>query len=265
MRRALASVERQTLQPYEVIVVDDGSCDDTAQMVAREYPKVRYLYQRQAGVSAARNLGIRQARGAWLCFLDSDDEWLPQKLERQTTQLAAQPGYALVHNDEIWIRDGKRVNPMRKHQKTGGWIFQRCLPLCVISPSAAMIQRRVFDEVGLFDTSLPACEDYDMWLRICARYPVLYLDQALIIKYGGHDDQLSRRYWGMDRFRIQALHKILEADILGPEDRAATITVLSRKLCILISGAKKRGHEDNVRYYRTLQQHYLGDTSEMTL
>ena len=115
---------------------------------------------------------------------------------------------------------------MKKHAKSGGHIFRQCLPLCVISPSSVMIQRSLFDEIGLFDESLPACEDYDLWLRICARHPVLFLQEPMIIKHGGHRDQLSRRYWGMDRFRIQALEKIIDAPGLSPADRIAVAEML---------------------------------------
>ncbi len=100
----------------------------------------------------------------------------------------------VCHTDEIWIRNGRRVNARKKHGKKGGWIFQHCLPLCAMSPSSIMIHRDVFTALGGFDERLPACEDYDLWLRITARYPVLFTRQPLIEKYGGHDDQLSRKY-----------------------------------------------------------------------
>ncbi|MES9936336.1 MAG: glycosyltransferase family A protein, partial [Sedimenticola sp.] len=209
LERALKSVQAQTLPPLEVIVVDDGSEDHTREMVSEKFPRVRYLQQPNRGVSSARNLGISEARGDWIALLDSDDEWLPSKLASQKTRLESQPGHHICHTEEIWIRNGKRVNQMKKHTKQGGAIFQHCLPLCVISPSSVLIHKSVFREVGLFDESLPACEDYDLWLRICARYPVTYVEQPQIVKYGGHEDQLSRRHWGMDRFRLHALEKII--------------------------------------------------------
>jgi glycosyltransferase involved in cell wall biosynthesis len=237
---ALDSVYAQSVSPHEVIVVDDGSTDATRERVSRYYTNVRYLFQQNKGVSSARNTGISAATGDWIALLDSDDRWEPCKLERQQQAIRANPGYQLCHSDEIWIRNGQRVNPMKKHAKYGGRIFRYCLPLCVISPSAVMIHRDLFKEVGLFDETLPACEDYDLWLRICAVYPVLYVDQPLIIKVGGHGDQLSRRYWGMDRFRIQALEKILAAAVLDEQDHAATLEILLDKLAILIQGAVKR-------------------------
>lgn len=237
---ALDSVYAQTLGSHEVIVVDDGSTDTTRQRVTGHYPQVRYIYQHNKGVSSARNTGISAASGDWIALLDSDDRWQPGKLEHQQQALAANPGYRLCHSDETWIRNGKRVNPMKKHAKVGGHIYLQCLPLCVISPSAVMIHRELFEAVGLFDETLPACEDYDLWLRICAVYPVLYVDQPLVIKVGGHEDQLSRRYWGMDRFRIQALEKMLAAGCLGDQDHAVTLKTLHEKIAIMLQGAVKR-------------------------
>ena len=240
---ALDSVHTQSVAPHEIIVVDDGSTDNTRELLARHYPDVRYIFQQNSGVSHARNTGITAASGDWIALLDSDDRWEPRKLEQQQAAIRATPGCRLCHSDEIWIRNGKRVNPMKKHAKHGGWIFRHCLPVCVISPSAVMIHREVFTGIGLFDESLPACEDYDLWLRICAVCPVLYIEQPLIVKTGGHADQLSRRYWGMDRFRIQALEKILAADVLGKQDHAAALETLREKTAVIIQGALKRGNQ----------------------
>ena len=149
---------------------------------------MKVIQQQQCGVSAARNRGILAASGDWIALLDSDDEWLPEKLAQQSRHIAEQPGYRLCHCDELWIRNGKRINPANKHRKKGGWIYEHCLPLCAISPSASILHRSVFDTIGLFDEQLPACEDYDYWLRLCAGEPVLFVEQPLLNKYGGHDD-----------------------------------------------------------------------------
>ncbi len=259
LARALDSVLLQSRPPNEVIVVDDGSSDDTPSLMARRFPGVVYLRQENRGVSAARNHGIRQATSQWLAFLDSDDQWLPHKLERQLALLAAEPHWHIIHNDEIWIRRGRRVNPMKKHAKQGGWIFAHCLPLCVISPSAVMIRRSVLEAVGLFDEALPACEDYDLWLRICCRYPVAYVDEPLTVKHGGHADQLSRRHWGLDRFRIQALDKLLRKAPLDTQQRGAALAMLRHKTAIYLQGARRRGrHGEIARCQALLQQHMDG-------
>lgn len=255
--RALDSVFAQTRPADEVIVIDDGSDDGSAEMIARDYPGVRYLYQQNRGVSAARNTGIRAASGDWIALLDSDDQWLPDKLALQLQALESagmQAGGAeqvLVHCDEIWIRRGRRVNQMDKHSKSGGWIFEHCLPLCAISPSAALIKKAVLLELGGFDESLPACEDYDLWLRICSAYPVLYVDRPLLKKYGGHEDQLSRQHWGMDRFRVRALDKLLSNTRLDRQQAAAAKAMLQEKCRILTQGAIKR---DNTALIEQIEQ-----------
>ena len=240
--RCLNSVISQDYAPFEIIVVDDGSTDLTRSMVERDYPGAKLISQKNKGVSAARNAGINAAKCDWLAFLDSDDAWSPAKLRRQVQAIEKSPGACVVHTDEIWVRNGIRINQQHKHRKYGGSIFKKCLPLCVISPSSVMIHRRVFDQVGLFDETLPACEDYDLWLRICARMPVLFIHEPLITKYGGHSDQLSTRYWGMDRYRIRSIDRILTEVELETSDRKAAIDTLVGKIRIYLNGARKHNN-----------------------
>jgi glycosyltransferase involved in cell wall biosynthesis len=258
--RALYSCINQTRPPDQIIVVDDGSTDDTSSLISKQFPQVDYIHQPNQGVSTARNTGIRQAihqnNNAWIALLDSDDEWLPNKLERQLAAWQMQPQHRLIHCDEIWIRDGRRVNARNKHRKHGGHIFHHCLPLCAISPSATLLQRSLLDETGLFNESLPACEDYDLWLRICHREAVLLVDEPLIIKYGGHADQLSRQHWGMDRFRTQALRHCIDHEKLSTANRQTSIAMLLSKLDILIQGAAKRNQHSDVRHYQQIKEHY---------
>lgn len=257
LERALRSVSAQTVPPQEVIVVDDGSGDGTEKVVRASFPQAHYIWQRNQGVSRARNRAIKEARGEWLAFLDSDDEWLPDKLAIQRKMLATNPQYKLCHTNEIWVRNGKRVNPMKKHTKYGGAIFRRCLPLCVISPSSVLIHRSVLARVGMFNESLPACEDYDLWLRVCAIYPVLFVDRPLIIKYGGHEDQLSNRYPAMDRFRIAALESVVHTGTLSASNRQAAFATLLDKIGIYLEGAAKRQKWHEVSQYRQKQAYYL--------
>ena len=261
--RALNSIAAQTQTPLEVIVVDDGSTDDTIAILRREYPDVVIFEETHRGVSAARNRGIQASRGDWIAFLDSDDEWLPEKLARQNAALVSTPTILLCHTEEVWVRNGVRVNPMKKHAKRGGAIFEDCLPLCCMSPSSVVVHREVLEDVGVFDESLPACEDYDLWLRITSRYPVVFIDEPLVVKHGGHNDQLSRRYWGMDRFRITALEKLLGSDSLNDTQRAVAERVCAEKIDIYRTGAKKRGRHDEARRYtvklRRLQQGMSND------
>jgi len=256
LRRAVDSVLSQTHGPSEIIVVDDGSDDDTADIFENHYRHVDLIKQTHAGVSRARNTGILQSRGEWIALLDSDDEWHPNKLEYQVEWIKTHENCKIVHTDEIWIRNGVRVNPHKKHLKSGGHIFQKCLPLCCISPSSVLIKKNVFNHVGLFDESLPACEDYDMWLRICARYPAGYIDKPLINKFGGHADQLSQKFWGMDRFRIQALVKIVDSNILEPKDQYAALSMLLCKLNLMIQGAGKHNNQGLLGEYQLLHEKY---------
>jgi len=250
---AIDSVKQQTTPPAEIIVVDDGSTDDTAVHIQQRYPDITLIQQTNNGVSHARNRGIEIATQAWIALLDSDDRWLPKKLATQMTALKSEPDTQLCHCDETWIRNGKRVNPMDKHKKRGGTIFEHCLPLCAISPSAAIIRTSLFQELGLFDETLPACEDYDLWLRITAKYPVLYVDEALLEKTGGHSDQLSRAHWGMDRFRLQALAGILRSGELTTEQEQLASATFMQKFSILHKGALKR---DNTDFAHELSSRY---------
>ena len=252
LQRALQSVVAQTYPATEIIVVDDGSTDNTAEMLAENFPEILYLKQANQGVSHARNQGIKKATGDWLAFLDSDDTWLPKKLASQVSALNEQPEFKICHTEEIWIRNGVRVNAMNKHKKIGGWIFQHCLPLCAMSPSSIIMHRSVIEDVGDFDESLPACEDYDLWLRLTAKYPVLFLEQPLINKYGGHEDQLSHQYWGMDRFRIQALDNILKSADLSDENKQAATAMLLKKARLFMKGAAKRNKREAVQFYGDL-------------
>ena len=242
LKKAVASALEQTLQPLEVIVIDDGSTDGTARWLQQQPPPVRILHQSNHGVSHARNRGIEASKGEWLALLDSDDYWQPDKLHKQMQALSLQSDTRFCHCNEIWIRNGKRINQKLKHHKQGGSIFEHCLPLCVISPSAAVIHRTVFTTHGLFDETLPACEDYDLWLRITAREPVAFVNEALLVKTGGHDDQLSHRYPHMDLFRLRSLAGLLRNGILNAEQRSLAHQMFLHKFGIVSNGADKHGN-----------------------
>lgn len=256
LERAITSVLAQSRLADEIIVINDGSTDNTATLLPERYPEIKFIHQQHCGVSAARNAGITAASGDWIALLDSDDIWHHNKLERQQQAVNNTPQHLICHSDEFWVSHGKRVNPMKKHRKTGGDIFQHCLGMCVISPSTVMIHRSLFDEMGLFDETLPACEDYDLWLRFCSRYQVLYVNEALITKYGGHADQLSRQYWGMDRFRIRSLSRIIADPCLHKAQREAAIKTMTEKIHIYLNGATKHGNTEYVDECQLLLAQY---------
>lgn len=236
---------------FELIVVDDGSEDETRSLVASYGPPVRYDARAHLGVSAARNRGLALARGEYIAFLDSDDLWLKDKVRRQLNYFEVFPDTRALSGEEIWVRNGRRINPGTKHRKYSGRVFEKYLPLCLLSLSAAMFRREVFDEIGAFDENLPACEDYDFALRLAHRYPVVNLDRPLIIKRGGHPDQLSRKYWGLDRFRLEALKKALRLE-LTPQEEELVNNEIAVKCRVLAAGCEKRGKPEEAAAYRRL-------------
>ena len=246
LSRSIDSVINQTYKPFEIIVVDDGSTDGTRDFILNSYPNIRYFFQPKKGVSSARNKGIRESSSNWIAFLDSDDEWLPQKLEKQKNQLEKHSGIFISHTNEIWIRNGVRVNQMKKHQKYGGYIFDKCLDICRMSPSSVLIHIRVLEDIGVFDEKLQVCEDYDLWLRISSKYSVLFEKELLIIKYGGHKDQLSKVKQGIEQYRIQSLEKILTLNHLTKDQFVLTKNMLIRKLSIYSKGLEKRNKFDEL-------------------
>ncbi len=262
--KAIESVLKQSWQVHELLVIDNGSNDGTREDLKKKYPDVKSNYEDKRGVSAARNKGIRIARGNWIAFLDSDDEWNPLKLEEQImTHQRNEKNHRFIHTNEIWYQNGIVKKQKKKHKKSGGDLFKNSLDLCCISPSSAMVRRDLLDEVGYFDESLPACEDYDLWLRITAKDPVLFVEKPLTIKNGGHKDQLSKQYWGMDRFRIRSLEKILRSGILNKKQTELTMQVLFKKIKILIDGSIKRqnfslykNYSEKLEYWKCMTHLY---------
>ena len=238
LREALESVLAQDYRPLEIIVVDDGSTDRTPYLISK-YP-VKYLRGPRRGVASARNRGLSLAAGELISFLDSDDLWKPAKVRTQVEFFAKNPEAQVVQVEEIWLRKGRRIFPKRKHQKPSGFFFDRALKLCLISPSGVMLRRRIFEEVGFFDEEFWVCEDYELWLRIASRYPVYLIKEPLVIKRGGHEDQLSSLP-GLDWFRLKAIAKIYPDPTLTPAMRLLALREAQFKAYVYRQGALKRG------------------------
>lgn len=253
---AITSILQQTYEDYEVIVIDDGSTDETPRVLKQFEGKIKVLFQKNRGASAARNLGIQEADGNYISFLDSDDQWTRKKLQIQMQRIQEDPDIKICYTDEIWIRNGVRVNQKKRHRKYDGWFIDKMLPLCLISPSSVLIHREIFDTVGMFDEGLPVCEDYDLWLRINVRYPITFIPEPLIIKFGGHEDQLSRQYGAIDRFRVQALEKLLDNPYLKEVYRPLVIQTIRQKCRILANGCFKRGKIEQGKVFQAMIQKY---------
>ena len=250
LKRAIRSVIKQTIEPREIIVIDNGSTDQTYQMVSSLFPDINYFTEKKRGVSAARNKGILESKSKWIAFLDSDDAWQPTKLEKQMEfSVFNKDKYRIIHTDETWYRNKKFLNQLKKHKKSGGNIFKNSLQLCCISPSSVVLKKQIFDDYGLFDENLEVCEDYDMWIRITSKEEVGFLDSPLVLKYGGHSDQLSKKFWGMDRSRIEALEKNLKNKCFTKIQKKNVLDILIEKLTIVSDGALKRENKEIFKIY----------------
>lgn len=207
LHRAIRSLQEQTYKIGEIIVVDDGSTEDTAH-IQKDFPYVRYFYQENAGVSAARNKGLKEAKYEWIAFLDSDDTWHKTKLAKQVLFHKTNPDILFSYTAELWLRNNTQVKIPKKYRKIGKDIFVENLSYCNIAPSAVMLHKSLLERVGVFDESFRVCEDYELWLRILSLYEAGLINEPLIEKHAGHDAQLGFSK-NMEPLRIRALQQLL--------------------------------------------------------
>jgi len=251
IERAINSVLKQSFTDLECIVVDDGSTDDTLKVVEQiKDPRLKIVSSINRGVSAARNFGFSHSSGQWIALLDSDDEWLSHKLYAQLEFSNKNPELPLIHGEEIWIRNGKRVNPKFKHKKEGGKIFERALALCLISPSAAILKRDLYEEMQGFREDYIVCEDYELWLRVTQKYAVGFVNDPILNKYGGHKDQLSSKYKAMDYWRVRAMEEIYRNPKfdLSEREKLSLKEMLLEKCRILKLGYEKHQNLEHMDY-----------------
>jgi glycosyltransferase involved in cell wall biosynthesis len=249
LREAIDSVLAQRGVSAELIIVDDGSTDGSGEdlrrfiaAAAESLITLRLVCNPEnRGVAAARNLGVAVAAAPLIAFLDSDDLWAPTKLSRQVDFMRTRANCHISQTEEVWIRNGRRVNPGRRHRKRAGDIFIDSLRICLISPSAVTMRTELFRAVGGFDEDMTAAEDYDLWLRILRHHPVGLITEALVTRRAGHEGQLSAATPALDRFRILALLKLLAARDLAEERRAAVAEVLMEKCQVYGWGLERRG------------------------
>ncbi len=252
MERAVDSVLSQEEVEFELLVVDDASNDPPLAL----YERVEVLGHRvlrgesRLGPGPCRNRAAELARGEYLALLDSDDYWLPGKLSRQLASLRSS-GLRIGQVEEVWIRNGVRVNPLKVHRMEAGDLFERSLRAVCVSPSSVLLERSLFLELGGFDEELFVCEDYDLWLRAAVGERFHLLEEALVVKHGGHADQLSRALPAMDRFRVRCLLKGLRIGLFG-ERWALAAEEAVRKIGIMLTGAEKRGETKVASLCRSL-------------
>lgn len=252
----IESVLSQTFAGFELIVIDDGSTDATQELISGyDRGEIQYVKTDHNGVSAARNAGIDISRGSYLCFLDSDDRWDETKLEKTADCIFEFPDIFVFHTDEIWYKNGKLMNQKKKHARPSGYVFPRCLPLCCIGMSTSVVNKELFNDIGLFDTALPACEDYDFWLRVCCEYDVKLIPEPLTVKNGGREDQLSNQP-GLDKYRVYSIEKLLNSGRLSDRQYQLAAAELVRKCEIYANGAIKRGKDTEAKKYLELIDNY---------
>ena len=257
LERAVESVLKQTFKRFECIVVDDGSDDGSDRPARFTDNRVRLIrFDMHSGVSRARNAGVAATRAPLIAFLDSDDEWKRDKLKSQLEWLTRHPHYEILQSREEWIRNGVRVNPPATHVKREGNLFAASLERCMVTPSSVLLTRTLFAAYGGFNESLPACEDYDLWLRITARHRVGLVDEIHLCRYGGHGDQLSATVPALDRFRVRSMLGLLIEGGLTRDQRILVTRQLCRKTAILANGYKKRGNQELYERYNILAQRY---------
>jgi len=255
LQKAIDSVLSQTYHNFELIVVDDGSEDNTDKLVKNYGSDIVYIRQKNKGPAAARNRGVQAARYDLLAFLDSDDWFAENKLEVQLGAMLEKPAYLISHTQEIWYRNGRVLNQKTRHKKNSGDIFCQSLEICAVGMSTVMLHRKIFEHYGLFDEGYPCCEDYEFWLRVSAEQEFLLVDQPLTLKDGGRDDQVSSLYRvGMDKYRIQAIMKMLASGMLTEEQKEAAVAELRRKCTIYGTGCLKHGRVEEGRHYLNLPE-----------
>ncbi|MFQ5674616.1 MAG: glycosyltransferase family 2 protein [bacterium] len=194
---AVESVLHQTSRPFEVIVVDDGSTDNTKEILTRFDDRIRYIFRENGGPALARNTGLRNASGNCIAFIDSDDIWQPDKLEKQLAYLKAQPEVALVYTD-LYLLSVNGLKDSVHFQPFYGSEFFSLLKKNFIATSTVLVKRKCFEEIGLFDErpEVEANEDYEMWLRIARHFKIGCIKEKLVqhrLRNSGHSRDLDRQ------------------------------------------------------------------------
>ncbi|MCL2480272.1 MAG: glycosyltransferase family 2 protein [Spirochaetaceae bacterium] len=261
LSEAVKSVINQNFSDFELIVADDCSEDDIKRTLETipliENISLKYLrLQKHSGMPGfVRNSGCKIADGSYIAFLDSDDLWLPDKLEKQIALLAG--NMSICHTREIWQRGDKVVSQSSQRHKREGDIFEDSLIKCIIGPSTVIIEKGLFEKYGGFREDIEIAEDYELWLRITENTPIAYIDQPLVIKRAGDWEQLSEKYGQIEIFRIKALKQLVEKSFFKPDKMVLAKKVLSEKCRIYAAGCRKRGKDSEALLYEDIVENML--------
>ena len=226
---AIKSVLAQSFKDLEIVVVDDGSTDETTETLRPFAERIRYIPQVHRGLAAARNVGIRVARGRYLAFLDSDDLWLPDKVSMQVARLDAEPAVGVVYCEAVLFDEASQTvipHSYWSHHPSGRilpWLIRQN----VVPSPTPMVRRELFDQVGPFDESLSACEDWDMWIRIAQVSEFAYVDRVLA-EYRVHSANMSLDHERMMTNRLRVLEKAFSAAGVSPATRRLRRSIFSR-------------------------------------
>jgi len=258
---AINSVKKQTYKDYELMVVDDGSTDETPKLLHDE--NLKYIRVKHTGnPGLVRNLGVEQSKGDYIAFLDSDDLWKKDKLEKQITFFKNNPEIKLCHTREIWKRDKKIISQKKQDHKRSGNIFKDALKKCIVGPSTVMMERSIFVLEGGFREDMEIAEDYEFWIRITSKFKIGYIDEPLVVKRAGKWEQLSEKYGQIEIFRIEGLKKLVEHNYFVEEKMELALNELIRKCKIYSRGCKKRNKDKEAKkwekYISLLIERYKG-------
>lgn len=252
LKEAIASVQAQSFRDWRLWLVDDASEIPIAAEITAGDPRITLLrLPKNRGPGYARNYGVSCGSAPLVAFLDSDDLWHPEKLERAVRAFAGQPELQWWHSNETWLRHGVPVRQKAIHRKQAGQFFERALERCLISPSAVVLRRQFFQLHGGFAPAFRLCEDYELWLRLLPKAPVGYSDHPLTTKRAGDWPQLSSAR-EIDRYRVLAMHRIwrLLRHELPEHWRTALLDECVRKCTLLLNGAKKHRNMHGLQRYQ---------------
>ena len=208
LRETIDSVLNQSFTDYEILVVDDGSTDQTAEVLKPFLNRIHYIKKTNGGPASARNLGVKESIGEYLAFLDADDRWAKEKLDQQVTLLNADPSVGLVYTSVEIIDENSQRLPQRDKTTPSVYSFLELFEHNVMATSSVMARRRCFDEFGLFDEDrdIISVEDYDMWLRISSKYKLAHIDHPLL-QYRLHSQGISRNIGRSYRAEAKVIRK----------------------------------------------------------